>query len=78
MQADLVGEDQQPDQVRPEFDKALALAHDIKQATPDQPVIRTVYELKRPARNAAELMALAATLEAGGIQLDPADPARHG
>lgn len=56
--------------VRPEFGKALALAHDIKQATPDQPVILTVHELKRPARNAAELMAMAATLEAGGIQLE--------
>jgi DNA invertase Pin-like site-specific DNA recombinase len=56
--------------VRPEFDKALALAHDIKQAAPDQPVILTVHELKRPARNAAELMALTATLEAGGIQLE--------
>jgi DNA invertase Pin-like site-specific DNA recombinase len=56
--------------VRPEFDKALTLAHDIKQAAPDQPVILTVHELKRPARNAAELMALTATLEAGGIQLE--------
>jgi DNA invertase Pin-like site-specific DNA recombinase len=56
--------------VRPEFDKALALAHDIKQAAPDQPVILTVHELKRPARNAAELMALTATLEADGIQLE--------
>lgn len=56
--------------VRPEFGKALALAHDIKQATPDQPVILTVHELTRPARNAAELMAMAATLEAGGIQLE--------
>jgi DNA invertase Pin-like site-specific DNA recombinase len=52
---------------RPEFDKALKLAHDIKQAAPDQTVILTVHELKRPARNAAELMALAAALEAGGI-----------
>ncbi len=56
--------------VRPEFDKALALVHEIKQAAPDQPVILTVHELKRPARNAAELMGLAARLEADGIQLE--------
>jgi DNA invertase Pin-like site-specific DNA recombinase len=56
--------------VRPEYDKALALARDIKQAATDQPVILTVHELKRPARNAAELMTMAATLEAGGIQLE--------
>jgi DNA invertase Pin-like site-specific DNA recombinase len=55
---------------RPEFDKALALAHDIKQAAPDQPVILTVHELKRPARNASELMTMASTLEAGGVQLE--------
>lgn len=56
--------------VRPEFDKALALAQEIKSAAPHQAVILTVHELKRPARNAAELMTLAATLEAGGIQLE--------
>jgi DNA invertase Pin-like site-specific DNA recombinase len=33
-------------------------------------VILTVHELKRPARNAAELMALAAQLQAHGIQLE--------
>ena len=48
--------------IRPEFDKALALARDITQAAPGQPVILTVHELKRPARNAAELMAVAAAL----------------
>lgn len=56
--------------VRPEFEKGLALARDIKQAAPDQPVILTVHELKRLARNAAELMALSATLQTGGIQLE--------
>ncbi|MER6952065.1 hypothetical protein ABT294_49455 [Nonomuraea sp. NPDC000554] len=30
----------------------------------------TVHELKRPARNAAELMTLAAGLQAAGIQLE--------
>jgi len=55
---------------RPEFEKALALARQIKQAAPHQPVIFTVHEYKRPARNSAELMALAADLEADGIQLE--------
>jgi len=41
--------------VRPELEKALALAHEIRQAAPGQPVILTVHELKRLARNAAEL-----------------------
>jgi DNA invertase Pin-like site-specific DNA recombinase len=56
--------------VRPELEKALGLAHDIKQAAPDQPVILTVHEMKRLARNAAELMTLSAQLQAGGIGLE--------
>ena len=56
--------------VRPEFEKALALARDIKQAAPGQPVTFTAHEMKRLARNAAELMGLSAALEAGGIQLE--------
>jgi DNA invertase Pin-like site-specific DNA recombinase len=56
--------------VRPELEKALKLARDIKEAAPDQTVIFTVHELKRPARNAAELMTLTATLQAAGIQLE--------
>jgi DNA invertase Pin-like site-specific DNA recombinase len=56
--------------VRPEYDNALALARDIKHAAPDQPVLFCVHELKRPARNAAELMALAAQLQAHGVQLE--------
>nr|WP_223168126.1 recombinase family protein [Nonomuraea sp. SYSU D8015] len=56
--------------VRPELEKALKLAHDIKQAAPDQPVILTVHELKRLARDSAELMTLSATLQAGDIQLE--------
>ena len=55
---------------RPELDKALKLARDIKEAAPDQPVILTVHELKRLARNAAELMTLSTTLQAAGIQLE--------
>lgn len=51
-------------------DKALGLAREIKHAAPDQPVILTVHEMKRLARNAAELMALAAELETNGIQLE--------
>jgi DNA invertase Pin-like site-specific DNA recombinase len=56
--------------VRPELEKALALAHQFKEAAPDTPVIFTVHELKRLARNAAELMSLSAKLQAGGIQLE--------
>ena len=33
--------------VRPELDKALTLAHEIKTPAPDQPVILAVHELKR-------------------------------
>src|SRR5664279_3855705 len=56
--------------VRPELDKALILAHEIKTAAPYQPVILAVHELKRLARNAAELMTLSAQLQAAGIQLE--------
>ncbi|MGW6456440.1 recombinase family protein [Streptomyces sp. NPDC055078] len=56
--------------VRPEREKALALAHQFREAAPETPVILTVHELKRPARNAAELMTLSADLQAGGLQLE--------
>lgn len=56
--------------IRPELEKALTLAHEIKTAAPDQPVILTVHELKRLARNAAELMTLSAQLQSGGVQLE--------
>lgn len=56
--------------VRPELENALALAREIKHAAPDQAVILTVTEMKRLARNAAELMTLAATLQAAEIQLE--------
>ncbi|WP_411107262.1 recombinase family protein [Streptomyces sp. cmx-4-9] len=56
--------------VRPELEKALALAHQFKEAAPEAPVILTVHELKRLVRNAAELMTLSAELKAGGIQLE--------
>ncbi len=56
--------------VRPEFEKALALARGIKQAAPEHPVMLTAHEMKRLARNAAELMALTAALEGDGIQLE--------
>lgn len=56
--------------VRPELQKALALAYQFKEAAPETPVIVTVHELKRLARNAAELMTLSADLQAGGIQLE--------
>ncbi len=56
--------------VRPELENALNLARDIKEAAPDQPVILTVHELKRLARNAAELMTLSALLQAAGIRLE--------
>ncbi|GFH37054.1 hypothetical protein SCWH03_32880 [Streptomyces pacificus] len=41
---------------RPELEKALTLAREFKAAAPNQPVILTVVEMKRFARNAAELM----------------------
>lgn len=56
--------------VRPELEKALTLAHQFKEAAPETPVIFTVHELKRLARNAAELMTLSANLQASGIQLE--------
>lgn len=71
---------------RPGLEKALALAHQFKEAAPETPVIFTVHALKRLARNAAELMTLSAELQAGGIQLELLtgpltgiyDPQRHG
>jgi DNA invertase Pin-like site-specific DNA recombinase len=56
--------------VRPEFEKALTVAQEIKQAAPGQQVLLTVHEMKRLARNAAELMALSATLQERGIGLE--------
>ncbi|MFF4779220.1 recombinase family protein [Microtetraspora fusca] len=56
--------------VRPELEASLALCREIKTAAPGQTVIFTVHELKRPARNAAELMTLASGLQAAGIQLE--------
>lgn len=56
--------------VRPEFEKALTLAREFKEAAPEQTVILTAHELKRPARHGAELMSLAADLQAADIQLE--------
>ena len=58
--------------VLPELETALALAlaRGIRQAAPTQPVILTVHEMKRLARNAAELMTPSATLQAAGIPLE--------
>ncbi|MFI6985883.1 recombinase family protein [Embleya sp. NPDC050154] len=53
--------------VRPELERALGLAYDIKEAAPDQEVILTVHELKRLARNAAELMTLSGQLQGAGV-----------
>ncbi|MGW7387062.1 recombinase family protein [Streptomyces sp. NPDC054794] len=55
---------------RPALEKALKLAYDIKEAAPDQEVILTVHELKRLARNAAELMSLSGQLQDAGVQLE--------
>ncbi|MFI5966958.1 recombinase family protein [Streptomyces asoensis] len=55
---------------RPELQKALKLAYDLKEAAPDQEVILTVHELKRLARNAAELMTLSNQLLTAGVQLE--------
>ncbi|HEY6429780.1 MAG TPA: recombinase family protein [Acidimicrobiales bacterium] len=56
--------------VRPELQEALELCRDIKGAAPDQVVILAVHEMKRLARNAAELMTLAGALQAAGIRLE--------
>ncbi|MEH0509591.1 recombinase family protein [Streptomyces sp. B21-106] len=56
--------------VRPELEAALKLARQFKEAAPDTPVIFTVHELKRLARNAAELMTLSTELQADDIQLE--------
>ncbi|MER6257685.1 recombinase family protein [Streptomyces sp. NPDC001584] len=56
--------------VRPELEKALKLAYGIREAAPDQEVILTVHELKRLARNAAELMTLSGQLQAAGVQIE--------
>jgi DNA invertase Pin-like site-specific DNA recombinase len=56
--------------VRPELEAALKLAREFKEAAPDTAVIFTVHELKRLARNAAELMMLSSELQAAGIQLE--------
>jgi DNA invertase Pin-like site-specific DNA recombinase len=56
--------------VRPELEQALRLCRDIKDAAPGQVVILAVHEMKRLARNAAELMTLAGALQAAGIQLE--------
>ncbi|WP_218137738.1 recombinase family protein [Streptomyces sp. 2112.3] len=53
---------------RPELEKALTPAREIKAAAPNQPVILIVAEMKRLARSAAELMTLSSTLQADGIQ----------
>nr|WP_237331693.1 recombinase family protein [Streptomyces mexicanus] len=55
---------------RPKLEAALKLAYDIKEAAPDQEVILTVHELKRLARNAAELMTLSNQLQRAGVQLE--------
>ena len=52
--------------IRPEREKTLALARRFKEAAPETPVVLTVHELKRLARNAAEPMALSAELQVGG------------
>ena len=56
--------------VRPELEAALTLARTIKEAAPDQVVILVVHEMKRLARNAAELMALSSSLQGAGIRLE--------
>jgi DNA invertase Pin-like site-specific DNA recombinase len=55
---------------RPELDNALTLAANLKETAPGQPVVLTVHELNRLARNAAELMALSAALQAADIPLE--------
>ncbi|MCQ4083921.1 recombinase family protein [Streptomyces sp. RB6PN25] len=46
------------------------MANAIKESAPDQVVILTVHEMKRLARNAAELMQLSSDLERADISLE--------
>jgi DNA invertase Pin-like site-specific DNA recombinase len=55
---------------RPELDAALGLAGEIRRSTPGRPVVLTVHQLSRLARNAAELMTLSASLDAADIGLE--------
>ncbi|WP_313904667.1 recombinase family protein [Streptomyces sp. SLBN-118] len=56
--------------VRPQFEKALKTAREIKAHAPHCRVIFTVYEMKRLGRDAAELTALADHLTAHGMVLE--------
>ena len=56
--------------VRPQFEKALATAREIKAHAPHCRVILTVYEMKHLGRDAADLTALADHLTAHGIVLE--------
>lgn len=56
--------------VRPEFEKALEAARQIKAHAPHCRVIFTVYEMKRLGRDSAELTALADHLTAHGIAVE--------
>ncbi|MFI2780131.1 recombinase family protein [Streptomyces sp. ALB3] len=53
--------------IRPELERALALAHQFKKAAPETAVILTVHELKRLARNAAALMTLTGIQDRNGM-----------
>jgi DNA invertase Pin-like site-specific DNA recombinase len=55
---------------RPELAKALRLAVSIRHSAAGQPVVLTVHELSRLARDATELMALSAMLSADSIRLE--------
>ncbi|HEV3358160.1 MAG TPA: recombinase family protein [Pseudonocardiaceae bacterium] len=58
---------------RPELDNALKLAAGLKESVPGRPVILTVPGLNRLARNTAELIAVAAAIEAIGLRLELLD-----
>ncbi|MFF2405056.1 recombinase family protein [Streptomyces goshikiensis] len=54
----------------PRFEEALRIAREAKTYVPRCRTIFTVYEMKRPGRDAAELSALADHLTARGIVLE--------
>ncbi|MBB5085253.1 DNA invertase Pin-like site-specific DNA recombinase [Nonomuraea endophytica] len=56
--------------VRPQFEKALETARQIKAHAPHCRVILTVYEMKRLGRDASELTALADHLTTHGLVLE--------
>jgi hypothetical protein len=70
LHAGVLRKDQHPHQDPTRTREGPHPRQEFKTAAPDQPVILTVHEMKRLARNAAELMSLSAQFQGGGVQLE--------